>query len=89
MAIFQYLSEFFGTFILLAFITRFKNPFVITVGFLLAILATGDYSGGHINPAVSISQVFSGTLPASELPGYIVAQIAGAVSAVYLVKRFM
>jgi glycerol uptake facilitator-like aquaporin len=89
MAISQYLSEFVGTFILLAFITRFKSPFIIALGFLLAILVSGDYSGGHINPAVSISQVFSGSLPASALPGYIVAQIAGAVSAVYLVKRFM
>jgi glycerol uptake facilitator-like aquaporin len=89
MTISQYLSEFVGTFILLAFVTRFKSPFIITLGFLLAIWISGDYSGGHINPAVSISQVFSGAMPASALPGYIVAQIAGAVSAVYLVKRFM
>lgn len=85
----QYLSEFVGTFILLAFITAFKNPVLITVGFLLAIIISGDLSGGHINPAVSIAQVFTGALPASALPGYILAQVAGAVSAVYLVKRFM
>ena len=89
MALSQYISEFLGTFILVAFVTRFKNPIVIAAGFLLAIWLTGDYSGGHINPAITIAQAFTGTFPASQLPGYIAAQIAGAISAIYMTKRIM
>jgi glycerol uptake facilitator-like aquaporin len=87
MAITQYLSELVGTFVLMLAVLMFKNPALIAAGFLAAIYVSGDYSGGHINPAVSIAQVANGDLPMSALPGYITAQVLGALMAVYVAKR--
>ena len=41
--------------------------------------AIGPVSGGHLNPAVSIGMVVAGRMPASDLPGYIIAQCLGAI----------
>ena len=43
--------------------------------------AVGGISGGHFNPAVSIGLTAAGRFPASMLPGYIIAQVIGAVVA--------
>jgi aquaporin Z len=43
--------------------------------------AIGHVSGCHLNPAVSVGLVAGGRFPASELPAYIVAQVAGAIAA--------
>ncbi|HLO79509.1 MAG TPA: aquaporin Z [Chitinophagaceae bacterium] len=40
----------------------------------------GHISGGHFNPAVSIGLWMGGKFSSSELPGYVVAQVAGAVT---------
>ena len=43
--------------------------------------AVGGISGGHFNPAVSLGLTAAGRFPASMLPGYIIAQVLGAVVA--------
>ncbi len=43
--------------------------------------ALGPISGGHFNPAVSVGLAVGGRFKASELPGYIVAQVLGAIAA--------
>ncbi|KQV38478.1 MULTISPECIES: aquaporin Z [unclassified Rhizobium] len=43
--------------------------------------AVGGISGGHFNPAVSVGLTVAGKFPASSLPAYIVAQVAGAIVA--------
>ena len=43
------------------------------------LYAIGHVSGGHLNPAVSIGLMLSKRFPASEVPGYIVAQVVGAI----------
>lgn len=43
--------------------------------------ALGPISGGHFNPAVSVGLVVGGRFSASELPGYVIAQVLGAVVA--------
>jgi aquaporin Z len=40
----------------------------------------GHISGGHFNPAVSVGLWMGGKFSASELPGYIIAQVAGAIT---------
>jgi aquaporin Z len=57
----------------------------VSLAFGLSVLtmayAVGHISGGHFNPAVSLGLWVAGRFPASELPGYIIAQVAGAVAA--------
>ncbi|MFO0706249.1 MAG: aquaporin Z [Nitrospira sp.] len=50
--------------------------------------AIGHISGCHLNPAVSVGLVVGKRFPASELPGYIGAQVVGAIlgaGALYLI----
>ena len=52
-----------------------------------AVYAIGHISGGHINPAVTLSLAVSGKFAWREVPGYMAAQVAGAIAgaaAIYL-----
>jgi glycerol uptake facilitator len=49
---------------------------LVIVGVVYAI---GHISGGHINPAVTLSLAVSGKFPWREVPGYMAAQLVGAV----------
>lgn len=56
----------------------------VSLAFGLTVLtmafAIGHISGCHLNPAVSIGLCVGGRFKAAELPGYIVAQVLGAVA---------
>jgi aquaporin Z len=52
----------------------------------LAVSATMNITGGHINPAVSVSMVLCGKLPAGKLPLYVIAQVAGSAVAALMLK---
>ncbi|MGC6031380.1 aquaporin Z [Enterobacter kobei] len=41
--------------------------------------AVGHISGGHFNPAVSLGLWAAGRFPAAQLPGYMIAQVAGGL----------
>jgi aquaporin Z len=43
--------------------------------------AIGHVSGAHLNPAVSVGLLVGGRFEASQLPGYAIAQVLGAVAA--------
>ena len=51
---------------------------------LTGAYALGHISGGHFNPAVSVGLWAGGRFPARELPGYIIAQVLGAIAAAAL-----
>lgn len=57
----------------------------VSLAFGLTVLtgayALGPISGGHFNPAVSAGLVLAGRFKLSELPGYVVSQVAGATAA--------
>lgn len=57
----------------------------VSLAFGLTVLtmayAVGHISGGHFNPAVSLGLVVGGRFSASELPGYVIAQVLGAIAA--------
>lgn len=56
---------------------------VITLAWGLAVtmgvFAVGSISGAHLNPAVTIALAINGSFPWSQVPGYIVAQMIGAM----------
>jgi glycerol uptake facilitator protein len=56
---------------------------IIALAFGLIVTATvyafGHISGNHINPAVTLALAATGKFPWREVPGYIVAQVAGAI----------
>lgn len=89
-------AEFFGTFWLVfggcgsaVFAAGYPELGIGFVGVSLAFgltvltmaYAVGHISGGHFNPAVSLGLWAGGKFNAKELPGYIVAQVLGAVVA--------
>jgi len=91
----KYLSEFIGTFILLfagtgvVVVNQLTNGVVTLPGIAacwgLIIIATvyafGDISGNHINPAVTIAFAVDKRFEWKEVPGYLAAQLLGAVAA--------
>ncbi|MDF2192662.1 aquaporin Z [Paraflavitalea sp. CAU 1676] len=84
------MAEFFGTFVLVFIGTGAAVLAGTHVGFLgisfafgLSVLtmayAIGHISGCHLNPAVTISMLATGKIPAKDAVGYMIAQIAGAI----------
>src|SRR5579862_1795155 len=62
---------------------------VITTGWALAVAfgvySVGTISGGHLNPAVTIGLAAIGKFEMARVPGYIAAQMAGAICGAVLV----
>jgi aquaporin Z len=93
-------SEVMGTFLLLLVAAgsglmnaAFGDPIsrtaaVVAPGLMVMamILFMGRVSGAHFNPAVSVAFALRGDFPWRRVPGYIVAQFAGAVLAVLLLQ---
>lgn len=44
----------------------------------LAVFAVGNFSGAHLNPAVTIGLLVDGSFPSDQVLGYILCQMAGA-----------
>ena len=57
----------------------------VSLAFGLTVLtmayAVGGISGGHFNPAVSVGLTVAGKFPASNLVGYVIVQVLGAIAA--------
>ena len=62
---------------------------VISLGWGLAVFMgvaiSGSFSGGHLNPAVSVGLAIVGKFSWSFVPGYILAQMSGALMGALLV----
>lgn len=96
----RHLAEALGTFCLVfagtgAIIVNNASGGIVThVGIALTfglvvmamIDALGNISGAHLNPAVSIAFTLARRFPLRDLPGYILAQIAGACAASALLR---
>src|SRR5712671_6393998 len=56
---------------------------VATGAALIALILTfGPISGAHFNPVVTLADILNGGLRWNEAPGYIVAQVSGALAGV-------
>lgn len=67
---------------------------VVTLGWGFAVMCgvfvSGPWSGAHLNPAVSIGLAIAGQFAWSMVPGYVVAQMLGAIcgaSLVYMIYK--
>ncbi|HWV74857.1 MAG TPA: MIP/aquaporin family protein [Pseudosphingobacterium sp.] len=62
---------------------------VITTGWALAVFTgvviAGPYSGAHLNPAVTLAMVITGSLGYQDALLYVIAQFLGAMSGAFLV----
>ena len=88
-------SELFGTFLLVlagagAGVVgavshgAISRPAAVTapgLAVMAVILFMGEVSGAHLNPAVSIAFSLRGDFPWRRVPGYVLAQLAGAILA--------
>jgi glycerol uptake facilitator protein len=105
----ELLSEFLGTFVLIAFgtgvvamavaglpqsgrgdgIVSNSDWLLITFGWGMAVVfgiyVAGGISGAHINPAVTVAFAAFRGFPWAKVPGYIIAQVLGAIAGAALV----
>jgi glycerol uptake facilitator-like aquaporin len=59
-------------------IALLANTIATGAGLVALILTFGPVSGAHFNPAVTLADASQGGFPWREVPGYFLAQIAGA-----------
>ena len=90
----KYLTEFIGTFFLVATIgftaigpgdAGNLAPLAIGSALMVMIFAGGHVSGSHYNPAVTLAVFLRGKCPASDVVPYIVAQCLAAAAAAAIV----
>ena len=95
----KYLAEFLGTFALLLVgggaavfsLNEIGNARVVLVSFAFGITVLGaaylfgDISGGHFNPAVTLSMALSRRMPMRDVVPYLIAQILGGLIGILVV----
>ncbi len=89
----KYLAELIGTFFLMTTIGCVVidpgagplAPLAIGSALMVMIFAGGHVSGAHFNPAVTLAVHLRGKCPASDVPGYMISQVAGAGLAAFVV----
>jgi aquaporin Z len=85
-----YLVEFLGTLFLSFIIFATGNYLAIGAALAVAVLLAGSvFKNAAFNPAITLALLASGKLPSNDVIPYIVAQIAGALAGLELVKLFI
>ena len=86
----KFTVEFVGTLFFISAILLSKgNAFVIGAALAVAILLGGKVSGGHFNPAVSLTMYMKKNLPMNQLIMYIIAQTLGGLASLRVVKMIV
>lgn len=100
----KYVAEFIGSFVLVFFACGTAAVLGCSAengtGYLLTALAfglvivamaysIGNFSGYHINPAVSIAMLISGKLGIKDFIGYVSAQFAGSIAGAAALMGFV
>jgi len=83
------ITEFIGTFFLVMTIgmcviepgAGSLAPLAIGSALMIMVYAGGHVSGGHYNPAVTLGVWLRGKCSSGDVPGYLVAQVGGALAA--------
>ena len=88
----KYVTEFTGAFFLVLTIglTTIQEvvpaPLAIGAALMIMVYMGGHISGAHYNPAISIAILIRGKLDRRDLFPYIVSQVAGSLTAAFLVR---
>ena len=82
----KYLVEFLGTLFLMFVILATGNWMAIGAALAVAVFLGAAISQGCFNPSVTIALMYAGKLPRTDAIPYVIAQTAGALLAVELVK---
>ncbi|MGH7806721.1 MAG: MIP/aquaporin family protein [Thermodesulfobacteriota bacterium] len=89
----KYVVEFIGAFFLVLTIgftviepgAGAMAPLAIGSALMVMVYAGGHISGAHYNPAVTLAVWMRGRCASSDVPGYMIAQVVGAVIAALIV----
>ena len=83
----KYIIEFLGT-LFLTFIVLATGGNYLAIGAALSVsvLLGGSIYEAAYNPAITLAYVAAGKIPMNDVVPYIVAEIAGALAALQLVK---
>ena len=85
---YKYLIEFFGSAVVVYVLLTTKNVFAVGATYVLAMLVSGRFSGGYMNPAATIALVAAGSVSANELIPFVVSQVLGGLVALELFRRY-
>lgn len=81
------LSEFLGTFLLIAMVIASKgNPVAVVISLAIIILLGNVFTTIYVNPAISLVSFLNGHIAFLELTVCVVAQMTGVIAA-YMVMR--
>ena len=83
----KYLVEYLGSLFFMYIILATKNALAIGAALAVAIILGGDISGGMYNPMVAVVMLVKGVLARSDFIPYVLAQIAGGLTAYELFKH--
>jgi aquaporin Z len=89
----KFLMEFIGTFFLYFIIASMLldparaalAPLAVGIGLMALVYMGGHISRAHYNPAVTLAFYLRGQCEKKDIPGYIFAQLAGAILASWIV----
>ena len=84
----KYLVETLGTALFVYIVLATGNPLAIGATLVLVIMLTSKVSGGHINPAVTMTLASAGKLRMDEVLPYCVSQVLGGLLALEVYKRY-
>ena len=81
------IAEFLGTLLLvLSILASGGNPLFVGLTLSVIIFFAASTSGGHVNPAVSLAMYLRKRMSFNDLLSYIVAQLLGGATSIYLFK---
>jgi aquaporin Z len=81
------LAEFLGTLLLvLSILASGGNALFVGLTLAVVIFFAANTSGGHVNPAVSLSMYMRKRMSLNDLLSYITAQMLGGAASVFLFK---
>ena len=83
----KYIVEYLGTLFFLYVILATGNALAIGAALTIAIMLGGSISGGIYNPAGTVTMAAARKIPMNDVVPYIVAQVAGGLTAFEIYKR--